>query len=282
MKVAQSAAMTRTSTFPLLLLSVMLAAPAGLLHCSSDDGAEATNTPTHGGDAAAPEDAAPGPGPGPVATDGGKEAATPTSWPAVTATAAGTCGVDKLCVDVTLPAQTADYQIMVAWAQLDDDGPDPVPELAYLARVPAALRHFEIPVKDVKPPTDEKNLLCQRATDDESVSPCMSDPKVGYGFIVAVRDDGDGVLDVFAARDQRKDSAIGAVMAIFGHSDKAYPPGTAPTNTAFWDRLWPKGIEQGLRIYQIEDRADGGVFDRPIPSGPGITNKLGTEPPNLT
>ncbi len=189
----------------------------------------------------------------------------------------GACGADKMCLDVGVDAGAKPMRIAVLWVQLDDDGPDPVPELAYDAPVDAAATRVEIATSAVKAPIDEKNLLCDRAGDDEALFPCLSEPKVGYGGVIAyVDNDGDQKFDGFKGADV----VVGYANAIFGYSEKAHAPGAWPTHPSEWDRMWPKGIGAGVRIYQVE-RPDGSVFDRPVPSAAGITNVLGPKGPNL-
>jgi hypothetical protein len=236
-----------------LLVSSFLALPLSVARCSSSGGS---------------------PGIAPDG-DGGTTNETGSVDGPVTPVVPGECGTEKMCLDVAIPPETADYGVVVFWFQLDDDGPDPPFEIAYEGQVAANATRIEIATSAVKAPTDERNLLCERAGDDENVSPCLSDPKVGYALVVAYRDvDTD---KKFGAPDR----IVGYGNAIFGYSAQAYPPGTAPTYPAQWDGLWPRGIEAGVRIYQVE-RRDGGGFDRPVPSSAGTVNTLGTRGPNLT
>lgn len=244
---------------------------AVLVHCSSDPPANNADATSDGGpnNNNNNNNNASSDGGGPTADGGDNNPNNP---------APGECGTTKLCLDLDpgLPAITKDYKIAVVWVQLNDDGPDPVPEVAYTADVLMTTKRIEIPIGAVKVPTDEKNLLCDRATTDESVSPCLSDPKIGYGLVVAFEDtNGDGKFD------QGSDRRIGSADAIFGFSAKFYAAGSMPATPYEWNRLWPGGVGEGVKIYQV-GRPDGGSFDRPLPSMSGQTNLLKERGPNLT
>jgi hypothetical protein len=258
-----------------LCLAVSSLVVLGLVHCSSDPPAvapETTNDAGNNNNNNNNNNNPPGDSGGPV-TDGGDNNPNNPNNPAP-----GECGLTKLCLDLgpDLDPITKDYRLTVLWAQLNDDGPDPVPEVAYDAVILATTKRIEIPLTAVKAPTDEKNLLCDRATTDEAVSPCLSDPKVGYGILIAYEDtNGDGK---YVRND---DKQIGSANAIFGFSAKFYAPNAMPSTPYQWNGLWPTGIGEGVKIYQV-GRPDGGGFDRPLQSAAGTTNLLQKRSPNLS
>lgn len=197
--------------------------------------------------------------------------------------AAGQCGVDKICLDVPADRNAVAYRIAVFWYQLDDDGPDPTPQITYDQPVAAGTAHLEIALASIGAPTDDKLFECDRGGgDDENVSPCISEPKVTYGVVFTYQDDGDGkVTDPsHLKKDTPGDKVLGFGNLVMGYAPAAYPKGSAATNRDFWDRAWPDGIEQGVHVYQVMHPDSG--FDRPIHSPAGTTNVIQEKAPNVT
>lgn len=158
--------------------------------------------------------------------------------------------------------------LVVVWSQLDDDGPDPLPLVAYSVPFTGNETHVTIPLSAVAAPT-EPLLLCQRACTDEAVCPCQSDPKVGFGYIVVVHDaNGNGVADLTASK-ATSEKALGIARSILAWSAQAYSH-PAP---GLFDSLFPDGVRAGAHLYDLV-RPDGGSFDRLGFPPPGATFQL--------
>ena len=173
-------------------------------------------------------------------------------------TATGPCTAADLCFDVTpvRPGTTPlPGKIIVAWAQLDDDGPDPTPKVAYEAAFAGTETRVVIPIAQIALP-DEPNLLCKRACTDEAICPCLEDPRVGLGFVLVVPASPAGDASAFKSR-------IGIAKMAIAYSDKAFKPAPPKADGGAkypYDLLFPDGIEQGVRGYVLV-RSDGS-FDR--------------------
>ena len=79
-------------------------------------------------------------------------------------------------------------------------------------------------------PTAENLLLCDRGNVKGSTAPCASDPKVGYGFVMAYR-------GAPLTNDVSKLTAntLGFAFGIFGYSATAFAKGAAPSNAIQWN-----------------------------------------------
>lgn len=189
----------------------------------------------------------------------------------VDAPANGPCPADHLCFDVTpVRPGTAPLagRLVVVWAQLNDDGADPQPLVAYDAAFAGTETRVSIPLASITAP-DEVNLLCKRDCDDESICGCTEEPKVGTGYVIVVADDnGNGKADIAVKRDD-SEPFIGAAMMAVGYSAKAFVPAPFP-----FDRIFPDGIEAGARGYSLV-RPEGGPFDRMGNAAAGTVFSLG-------
>ncbi|MDB4998190.1 MAG: uncharacterized protein JWM74_5622 [Myxococcaceae bacterium] len=224
--------------------------------CGGDD--TAVPTADAGSDAVATGDAAP-PSDAP-ASDTSSKADTQT----------GPCTAADLCFDV-VPVRpgTAPLpgKVIVVWAQLDDDGPDPLPKIAYEAPFAGTETSVVIPIAQIALP-DEPNLLCKRACTDEAICPCLEDPRVGLGFVLVMPASSAGDASAFKTR-------TGIAQMAIAYSDKAFKPAPPRADGGAkypYDLLFPDGIEQGVRGYVLV-RADGS-FDRLGASPPGASYPL--------
>jgi hypothetical protein len=197
----------------------------------------------------------------------------------------GPCGPDVLCLVPKVVAKTGalpDYRIAVIWFQLDDDGPDPAPLVAYDGPVAKDAPMIKIAASAIAPP-NEPNQLCARACDDEATCPCLSDPKIGYGLAIAYLDtSGDGKYTYGRGRapEGGVDKMLGIGTVVVGHSAQTYVPSAFPAPgdggrfPLGWDRLWPEGIDQGTHVYRVFRPDGGGSFDKPGKAAPGATFEL--------
>lgn len=195
---------------------------------------------------------------GAVVDDGGNDAG-----PIVT----GECPVDTVALDVNVIGGGAPVagRLVVAWGQLDDDGPDPIPDVAYDVQFDTTASMIEIPIASLTPPT-EPNLLCERACDDEAMCPCLSDPRVGFGLVAVVNDaNGSGTIEPEEVRARPP----GVGFVVVGYSAMRYVP--APETPSLWRRIFPEGIEGGICPYRIIDTES---FDRPGLVMPGARFEL--------
>ncbi len=158
----------------------------------------------------------------------------------------GACPANTICLDVKLLQEPVTAgRLAVVWFQLSDDGPDPVPLVAYDVPFDPAVKRIEIPVASITIP-DEENLLCPRACNDEAMCPCTGEPKLGTGFVFVSKDaDGNGKLDPAEVEPSMGGPAGVGFMGL-GYS--AMPYATVPTP---YDTLFPEGIDQGVRPYRI-------------------------------
>jgi hypothetical protein len=174
---------------------------------------------------------------------------------------AAACAGGHLCFDVKLLAGAPIAgRLGVVWFQLNDDGPDPLPVVAYDKPFDPAATTIDIPLADIAIPNEE-NLLCPRACNDESTCPCTGDPKLGVGAVAVVADlDEDGKLDV---DDVLMGGVYGGGYMIVGYSPKAENPVPAP-----YDGLFPEGVGEGVLPYRIIPKGNG-TFDAVGKTKPG-------------
>jgi hypothetical protein len=194
------------------------------------------------------------------------------------------CPAGHICfevkaVDTTTPIEAG--RIAAVWFQINDDGPDPRPLVAYEAPFDPAVSRVNIPIADIIAPGPEL-LFCDRACNDESMCPCLADPQIGFGAVVVSQDaNQDGMLDATEAL-----AYYGMGWMSLGYSDKPYMPAPPP----ILDVKFPEGIERGIRPYRIIDEMgtfdnlglsqDGDIFDLNVCPTPGSTCSL--PQPNLT
>ncbi len=217
--------------------------PAAIALAGQDAGADAVAS---GNDAGTSSDASP--------SDAKSDAKSPTLDGALSTA----CTSSDLCFDVspvTGGATPLAGRVVVLWYQLNDDGPDPVPEKGFEAPFAGTETTFGIPLAQITPPT-EPNLLCARDCDDEAVCACKSEPKVGTGLVVVMLDQNqNGTIDIDSTA--KTEPIIGVARMMVAYSDKAFSsPAPFP-----YDRIFPDGIEKGVRPYDLV-RPEAGSFDR--------------------
>lgn len=184
---------------------------------------------------------------------------------------AGACPADTICLAIK-PVESGAVQpgrVIVLWVQLNDDGPDPLPLIAYDAAFDPKAGTIEIPSASILPPPPE-NLLCDRACDDEAMCPCTGEVKVGIGYVLAVRDtDMNGSISI----EEFNNETYGVGYMGVAASENEHIPTPAP-----YDMLFPEGIDKGTRAYRLIEAGtfddlgrsmDGDVFDLNVCDAPG-------------
>ena len=229
-------------------------AAAGAAACGDDE--KSTAVPADGGgpDGGGGGDSSVGPSDGGSTTSDAK----PDTQPTDAGSLSSTCGTGDLCFDVSpvnAGTQPLAGRVVVIWYQLNDDGPDPIIDKAFEAAFNGTETRIAIPLAQITPPT-ENNLLCKRACDDESICPCTEEPKAGTGYVLVLQDaNGNGTIDVGSSKSNTE-PIIGVARMMMGYSEKAFVPAPFP-----FDRIFPDGLEQGVRPYEIV-RPEAGSFDR--------------------
>jgi hypothetical protein len=155
------------------------------------------------------------------------------------------------------------------WYQFNDDGPDPTPLIAYDQPFDPAVTRVTIAVSDIGIPGEDL-LVCERACNDETMCPCLSDPKIGFG-IVMVADDADQSGSITPTEAF---GYYGLGWMVLGYSAQPYMVPPPPFDVTF-----PEGIVQGIHPYRViavsggfHDLGlsqDGDVFDLNLCPGPG-------------
>lgn len=195
---------------------------------------------------------------------------------------AGMCPAESICFAFkpTEGGPVEAGRLVLVWYQLNDDGPDPLPLIAYDQLFDPTLALLEIPIADIALPNPE-HMLCNRACDDEATCPCLDDVQVGTGFVFAVRDtdmSGDTSFEEIGT------DLYGVGYIGMGYSATERVPAPAPL-----DMLFPEGIDQGVRPYRIIEAGTfddlgrtmpGDVFDLNICNAPSAT--CNPPFPNLT
>ncbi|MEM9193728.1 MAG: hypothetical protein AAGF12_31425 [Myxococcota bacterium] len=136
-----------------------------------------------------------------------------------------------------------DGQLVVAWIQVLDDSPTP-PTIAYRAAFDPESAEVTIPLTDLEPPT-ESVQYCDRGCEDPSQCPCVSDARVGIGYVMVL----DAALS--DASDFAREDVRGLGSAFVVASDQAWmpvPPGER------WESLFVDGIEEGTCPYERVER----------------------------
>ncbi len=183
---------------------------------------------------------------------------------------ASNCPANTICLAVK-PTETGaimEGRLVAVWYQLNDDGPDPLPLIAYDTPFDPKAMKVEIPTASLMAPNEE-NLLCERSCDDEATCPCLSDPKVGVALVFVVRDaDQSGSINI----DEVNTEPYGVGFMAIGRSEAEYVPAPMP-----FDALFPEGIDKGTRGYRIIEGGpsdtlgrskDGDVFDLNVCDAP--------------
>ncbi len=177
------------------------------------------------------------------------------------------CGVTKFCGDLTTQDLTAQTRVAVIWVGPATAGT--VQETAYDTAV-GATTTVAIEVSAVVAPKNDKLLVCDRAGKNDG--PCVSDPKVSYGFVVLYEDDGDATFTT-------ADRAIGFGSGLLGYAPVGFAAGAAPTNPKVWDETWPDGVKTGAAVYRLEAGNKSHVVPRT--SSAGALYSFVVDPPGI-
>jgi len=173
------------------------------------------------------------------------------------------------------------YRLGIVWAQLNDDGPDPVPEVGY--DVPFDLGSTAITFGTITNPT-EKNWLCERECTDEAVCGCLATSKfrVGYGLAVIVRDTNEnGKIEFTLSSDA---GAEADKIELWSFGALTYSPDggyVMPLSKSGSDPMLLDGsVAQGTALYKAYKKT--GAFDRLTPFLAGDTLIFKTKSPNVS
>jgi hypothetical protein len=172
------------------------------------------------------------------------------------------CPAGSICFDVkeVQPGTISPGRLVVVWFQPNDDGPDPLPQIAYDAPFDPAANRVTAPVADIAVPV-EASLFCERSCDDEAMCPCLSDPKIGIGLIVVAKDeDMSGQIEV-----TELGTNYGTAFTVLGYSETAYMPALAPL-----DVLFVEGIQEGILPYRVIEGQPGERDTLGLPTGDAV------------
>ena len=176
--------------------------------------------------------------------------------------ATGECDPGLLCLEVNRLGTGAVRQgvIAIVWFQLDDDGPDPEPVLAFEVATSrdTGWARTDILLSAVAPPP-EPVRWCPRDCEDESICPCTGNPQVTIGAVVVFEDpDLDGSLS--PAEIAGGTSVIGVGWVVVANANDRYVPAPAPFN-----QIFVEGVLAGTAAYRVTDADSTGRNDLAIP-----------------
>jgi hypothetical protein len=205
---------------------------AGLLGCGS------SVTTLGGADAATASDA------GAAVTDRGA---------AVTdAGTAGPCAPGDLCLQPRTPVAGISLtagRLGVVWAQLNDDGPDPAPQVAYDVAFGGGAAQVNVPLAALAAPGDAV-LYCARACNDEAMCPCTGGPRIAIAYaVVAVDANANGRIDLGGENGVGRDPLVATGYVVVASSPDAMAVASAPL-----DMLFTNGIARGVAPYPLVPR----------------------------
>ncbi|QDG51579.1 hypothetical protein FIV42_12730 [Persicimonas caeni] len=147
-----------------------------------------------------------------------------------------------------------DARLVLAWVQLDDDGPDPEPQVVYDEAFDASATTLEISTDEITDP-EEAQLLCTRACDDEAQCGCEPDSPIraGLGYVVIARDlDESGSIETSELFDDANIVGVGDVIVVWSADSVADADNT---------EVFQSDISQGLRPHDVVEDPDS-PFDR--------------------
>ena len=171
--------------------------------------------------------------------------------------------------DVAL-AKTSKYRVVFIWAQMDDDGPDPLPEIA--VDMPLDTNAKLVVPGNYAPPS-EMNYLCKRSCDDEAKCGCTVDTPVKMAFAIGVIvEEGTNVRANLGNSKELRDMIVGYTDVALVWSNDAVPAGTVP--------FFEGAVEKGAKAYRIVPGT--GAFDKLRLFEAGGTISIRKEGPNLT
>jgi hypothetical protein len=167
----------------------------------------------------------------------------------------GNCPAGTICLDVSsvrpngkpLPGRLA-----VLWVQLNRQGADPLPEVAYDVPFLGTETTVQIPTASITPPSD-RNMLCTRECDDETYCPCTADPRVGVGYVLVVNDANMNGKADFGATSDVSEPVLGVGVAGIAYSAKAFKPAPAVEYDyqVTFPMLFTQGIELGIGVHTL-------------------------------
>lgn len=165
-------------------------------------------------------------------------------------------------------------RLVIAWAQLDDDGPDPDPVIAYDAAFDPAATTVAISTDEIANPT-EPVLLCTRECDDESQCGCTEDSSIeaGLGLVLVMNDPNqNGSIEIDELMQEDEWRGVGRVIL-----------GWSPETVADADNteVFQSDLLEGLNPYAIDEESDD-TFDRLKASDFDTTFELAVCPEDST
>jgi hypothetical protein len=241
---------------PLLLAGLLVTGCGATVRTTTD---AAVVTPT---DAAVvtPADAA-------VVTPADAAVVTPTDVGAVTpadASFPGACREGDLCLAPRTPVaglSVTSGRLAVVWNQINDDGPDPTPQVALDIPFAGSSSTVRVPFTAIAPPGDAV-LFCARACDDEARCPCIGGPRLGFAYVVVAQDaDANGRLDFGERPGVRADPIVAVGYVVVAQSPEAMAVASAPL-----DMLFTAGVARGVAPYLPLPRGSRHVLGAPEPT----------------
>lgn len=173
---------------------------------------------------------------------------------------------------------TKSYRLVGLWVQLDDDGPDPAVEIAFDVAFDPSAASVAVPAPVL--PTDPV-LYCMRASDDESVSPCLESTPVrlGIGVVFIAEDENEnGKFDVDPSKPKN-----GEPIALTAHGAMLY---SERGGDALPERksgpLVEGTVSAGTHFYEAFRAEPGATFDRLRLPASGTPIRFGAKGPNLS
>jgi hypothetical protein len=193
---------------------------------------------------------------------GGSVDANADTSPAPGETPSQPCAATDLCLETrSVRPDTAPLGglLVVVWAQLSDDGPDPVPKVTYSVPFTGKQTRITIPLAAIGAP-DEPNRFCMRACTDEASCPCTSKERPGIAYVGVIADaNGNGTADL--DYEMSAEPVIGAADIVLVQSDDEIEIMPAELGT-----LFPDGVRAGTHPYVVDPTGTNGRPElRPAP-----------------
>lgn len=240
-----------------LVVGLLVAGCGATVQLAGDGGADARATAT---DAAATADAG-----GPVASDASPIAdagvRTDGGAPPADVPAAGACPAGSICFVPRAPVMGLSItsgRLGVVWAQLNDDGPDPDPQVAFDVPFDGSSAMVAVPTAAIAAPGDAV-LYCARACNDEATCPCTGGPRLGFAYAVVAQDaNANGRLDFSMRAGAASDPVVAVGFLLIAQSPEALAVAPAPLNM-----LFTRGIARGVAPYPLLPGGDHHVLGAP-------------------
>jgi hypothetical protein len=169
-----------------------------------------------------------------------------------------TCAVDLLCLAPTPVAggRTVAGHLAVVWFQMNDDR-KVEPTIAYQADLAAGAARIDIPLAALAPPRDD---LLLRVTTPDLCTGASASLGVGTAAVVVT------AAPVTAA-ELTNAELTGVGWLLLGFSPESHTPAPCP-----YDRLFPQGIQAGVKPYSVIHPPTG--FDQAGIPAPGTVLEL--------